>query len=198
MSEEYKSNSNKSRNLPERRVEKPIVSGTTIRKKTSLRTFADKMLSDDIDSLKTYIVQDIALPLIRNAIHDIITGSADRIFGRGDNRRSSTAASKINYRNYYDEREDPRDYRPSYNRSVYEYDEVLLPDRGSAEVTLDAMKDMLAHYRQVRVADLYDLAGCNIPHTAWDYIWTDLSTAHVERVGNKYRIVLPRPFPIDR
>ncbi len=202
MSEEYKSNSNKSRNgtvaTPERRVTQPVVTNAVAKKKSGVKKLADAILSDDVDSIKTYVVHEVVIPMFKNAIHDIITGSADRIFGKGDTRRHGTAASRINYRDYYDRSDDRRSSYASHSRAVYEYDDIMIANRADAEAVLSAMDDMLVRYRQVRVADLYDLVHIVPPHTAWDYVWTDLSTARVERVGNEYTIRLPRPFPVDR
>ena len=60
------------------------------------------------------------------------------------------------------------------------------------------MEDIIERYGFVKVADYYDLAGVSIDnHCTNNYGWTDLRTASISRVRDRYVINLPKALPID-
>lgn len=197
--EEYKPNSHKSKEAAaksEKKVEK-VVSGTaTRRKKSELRKFTDIFISEDVDNVKSYILVDVLVPSIKKAVSDIIKNGIDMLlYGESDHRSSSTA-SKVSYRSYYDK--DKRDSRPlNRNRAGYGYDDIVLDNRGEAEEVLERMDELVATYGMVRVADMYDLMGVTPNYTDNKYGWTDIRSAKVVRIQQGYVIKMPRALPLD-
>ena len=199
--EEYVSNSLKSKEQEkeqEKRVEKPVVqSPVKTRKKGELKKFSDVFISEDASNVKSYILQDVLLPTIKDTISNIIKSSVDMIlFGDSSRSRNDRNSIKPSYRSYYDD----RDRRDSYRReshSVYSFDDVVLDTRSDAEEVLNGMLDIIDRYGIVSVADMYDLVGIVGVYTDNKYGWTDLRTAHVERdrTGGYY-IKLPRALPL--
>ena len=105
----YKPNSHKYKEdnkagAEERQKFDKITKGAVVtKKKSEINKLKDIFVSEDIKSVKSYIFMDVLVPAIKDAIEDIVTNGI-RMILRGDTsaRRSSSAASKISYRDYYD------------------------------------------------------------------------------------------------
>ena len=126
------------------------------------------------------------------------------MYGESRNRSRYSSASKVSYRNYYDN----RDYRtPRHERNerqalmagsgMYSYDDIIIDTRGEAEAVLSRMDEIMDTYGLVRVADLYDLVGVSGNPTDNSYGWTNIRNAEVVRVRDGYKIKMPRAMPID-
>ena len=203
---EYASNSHKSKEakaelVPEKKVEK-VISGTAkSKKKSEIRKFTDVFVSEDMDSVKSYIVMDVLVPAIKKAISDIVTNGIDMLL-YGESSGSSTVkknpASRVSYRSYYESQNDRRETRPiNRNRVGYDYDDVILDSRGEAESVLTRMDELMETYGLVSVADFYDLVGITCNYTDNKYGWTDIRNASIVRTRDGYMIKMPRALPLD-
>ena len=179
-----------------RKLEKVVNGETKTRKKSKVKKFANIFVPEDAESIKSYIVSDVIVPGIRNAIADVVSialfGEAGHL-GRGGGKRS-----KISYQKYYrDDRDDRRDYgRPKADG--FDYDDILFETRGDADMVLDQLEAAIANYGIASVADLYDLAGITCrSYTANKYGWTDIRTAKVVRTRDGYILQLPRTVQIS-
>ncbi len=174
-------------------VEKP--------KKKSKKGFADVFLSDDVDSVKSYIFLEVIVPHVKKAISDIVTTGIDMIlYGEdGKTSRSSVNASKVSYRKYYDD--DRREPRRSQRKAQDKYDpyDIPLKSRGDAQLVIDSMYEILSQYKVVRISEMYELAG--IPsdnHTFFNYGWNDIDDYRIIRtIEGDYIIKMPKARPID-
>lgn len=197
--EEYKSNSNKSREAaviqPEKRVEKVVSGNTRVKKKSGIQKFADIFVPEDVGDIKSYIVTTVIIPAIKKAIMDVMDMF---LYGESGSARKAGSASKVSYRSYYEKNQDRRDTRPT-RANAFDYDNIIFDSRGDAEACLDAMYDILSTYLTVSVADLYDLA--DMPPTnnymLNRYGWVDLSGSTVVRTRDGYILKLPRAVPLN-
>lgn len=202
----YKSNSHKSREEQQqesletkKKVEK-VVKGPVKAKKNEMRKLTDIFISEDVNNVKSYIFMDVLVPAIKKAISDVVRNGIDMILygdtGRSENRSS---ASKVSYRNYYDNGRDRRDTVNQRTRTGYSYDDIVLDNRGEAEEVLSRMDELVETYGIVSVADLYDLVGITGNYTDNKYGWTELTIkgARVERVRDGYMIKLPKALPLN-
>lgn len=197
--EEYRSNSNKSREAlsaqPEKKVEKVITGTAKIRKKSGMQRFADIFMPEDVGDIKSYIVTTVVIPAIKKAIMDAMDML---LYGETGSSRKAGSASKVSYRNFYDKGTDRRDSRPT-RVSGFDYDNIIFAGRGDAEACLDAMFEIISTYGTVSVADLYDLA--DMPPTnnymLDRYGWADLSGSTTVRVRDGYTLKLPRAVPLN-
>ena len=198
--EEYKSNSDKSRQeQPEKKVEAVIIGKAKPRKKGEMQKFADVFIAEDANNVKSYILLEVIVPAVKKAISDLITTGIDMILdGEAGRSRKNGPASKVSYRNYY-ERENDRTRAGSYNRrSGFDYDDILFDTRGDAEAVLDAMNDIISQYGVVSVSDFYDLARVpNDNYTVNRYGWTNIAGATAVRVRDGYILKLPRAIPLN-
>ncbi|MGN1097963.1 MAG: hypothetical protein ACI4SS_03590 [Clostridia bacterium] len=197
--ENYQSNSHKSREqqLPttEKRVDKAVVTGCVkTKKKTGIKKLADIFFPEDIESVKSYIVTDVIIPLIKKSISDTV----DVILYNGRNWQTRNSdASKVSYRDCYRSNRSG-EVPKSRTRTGYEYDDVVVESRGEAEEVLERMDELISIYGIVSVADLYDLVGITGHYTDNKYGWTDIRNATVVRTreGN-YWIRMPKAMPLD-
>lgn len=195
--EEYASNSHRSKQLakeePEKKKVEAVVTGVAKPRKNEVKKLASIFLAEDISNVKSYILMDIVVPAVKDAIEDVI-----HMLLRGEgSRKKSTNASKVSYRSYYDRDGDRRDY-PKAAKSVFDYEEILFETRGDAEAVLDAMNDIIKMFGSVSVADFYDLAKIQTSnYTANKYGWTDIYGCKAVRVRDGYILKLPRPIPLN-
>lgn len=187
----------------EKRVQK-VVKSPVKTKTNELRKFADIFISEDVSSVKNYIFMDVLVPAIKKAIYDIVTNGVDMFLygGSGRTKSSGPSGTKVSYRNFYDQKNNPQNngYRGSESiktRNGFEYEDIVFSNRGDAEAVKQQMQAALAKYGVLTVADLYDMVDQSPPYTSNKYGWSDLSSAEVIRVHGDYMIKLPRATPID-
>ena len=197
--DQFKPNSHKFKeeqreSIPEKKVEKVIVGTVKTKKKNEIQKFAGLFIPEDVSSVKSYILFDVIVPLIKKALSDTL--DAVLYPGGGDRNKTSTA-SKVSYRNYYDRENERRDYIPAKTKSGYNYDDIILDNRGEAEDVLLRMDELISTYGLVSVADLYDLVGVTGNYTDNKYGWTDIRSASVIRVRDGYMLKLPKALPLN-
>lgn len=199
MMEEYKSNSHKARErknepVAEKKVEKIISGSAKSKKKSGLQKITNVLVPEDVNDVKSYIFEDIVVP----AVKDIILDAVRAFLGvNGNSRGKSSSASKVSYRKYYDDRERRDSGSGNRTRSGYEYDDIILDNRGEAEDVLSRMDELIATYGVVSVADFYDLVGITGNYTDNKYGWSDIRNASVVRVRDGYMIKLPKALPLN-
>ncbi len=197
--DQFKPNSHKFKeeqreSIPEKKVEKVIVGTVKTKKKNEIQKFAGLFIPEDVSSVKSYILFDVIVPLIKKALSDTL--DAVLYPGGGDRNKTSTA-SKVSYRNYYDRENERRDYIPSKTKTGYNYDDIILDNRGEAEDVLLRMDELISTYGLVSVADLYDLVGISGNYTDNKYGWTDIRSSSVIRVRDGYMLKLPKALPLN-
>ena len=196
--EEYKSNSHKSRAEAakrEHKVEKVVTGTVKTKKKGGLHKFTDVFISEDAGNVKSYIFMDVLVPAIKKAISDIVTNGIEMMLYGESGRKKSSNASRISYRDYYKDDRQPRER--GLARSNYDFDDIILDNRGEAEDVLICMNDIIENYGLVSVADFYDLVGVTGNYTDNKYGWSDIRSANVVRVYDGYMIKLPRALPLN-
>ena len=188
----------KTENSEKKKIEPVVKSGAKLRKKNELQKVAGSIISEDAKSVKSYILMDVLVPAIKDAIEDIVTNGI-RMLLRGDTsaRRSgpSGGISHISYNKAYDRRDRSSLDRP---RGVMDFDDLILPTRYEAEEALRSLDDLIETYRIVSVADMYEAAGIrDFEYTARNYGWKDIRRAEVVHVRNGYWLKMPNVSPID-
>lgn len=203
----YPSNSYKSReeqknaSTEEKRVQK-VARGPVKTKKNEVRKIADIFISEDVSSVKNYIFMDVLVPAIKKAIYDIVTNGIDMfLYGGTGKAKSGSSGAKVSYRNFYDQKNTNSGYRGSENVKPrgFDYEDIVFSNRGDAELVKQQMKDVIARYGVVTIADMYEMADPNLtaPYTSHKYGWMDVSGAEAMRVRDGYILKLPRAVPID-
>lgn len=201
---EYPNNSHKYKERMKEQAEKKqltkVASGK-IHKKSEVRKLADVFIAEDVNSVKTYIITDVLIPAVTNALEDIVVKGI-RMILRGETEphsRSKRTSEFVDYRGVStrDRRDDRRSSSGSRTRA-FDLDDISFDSRGEAEMVLDKMIDVIEEYGFVTVSDLYDIADLSAaPYTGYKYGWKNLRYAEVVRRRDGYVIKLPRALPID-
>lgn len=197
--EEYKPNSHKAKEEQQirKKADKIINGSVKTRKKSEIQKFADVFIQEDAQKVKSYILMDVLVPAVKKAISDVVTNGIDMVlYGENGRIKKDSTVSKVSYRSYYDKRDGRRD-SSTRTRSGYDYDDIILDNRGEAEEVLVRMDELIDTYGIVSVADLYDLVGITGNYTDNKYGWTDVRSASVVRVRDGYMIKLPRAMALN-
>ncbi len=185
-----------------------VINGTAkTKKKNEIRKFADVFMAEDVTSIKTFIIEDVVVPAIKNTVSDTVRGIFDIIrnsidvalFGQSGAPKKS-GGSKVSYTSYYERERDRKPVGTANSRNQFDFDDIIYLTRGDAQLVLDQMDDMADRYDGVvRVSDMYEFAGLVAPYTANRYGWTRnvVRNAAVVHGREGYVIKLPPPFPID-
>lgn len=198
--EEYKPNSNKSReekstSVSEKNIEKIISGNARLAPKSGARKMADVFISEDLRQVKSYILMDVLVPAVKKAISDIVTNGIDMIlYGEAGRSKQGTPSSRVSYRSYYDRRDERG---PVRIKNGYDLDNIMVDTRGEADDVISKTDDLMATYNIVSVADLYDLVGITCNYTDNKYGWKDIRNARVIPVRDGYMIKMPKPLPLD-
>ena len=201
---QYRGNSNASKQpdiQQEREHMQPIASGKKVPQSAG-RKFLSEFIADDVHTIKDYILWDVLLPAVKNAISDTVTNGIDMLlFGQTRTRGGNTVKRITPYSSLYSNNvssnrvvkynETAQDRRPR-GLGGYSYQEVVLATRPEAEDVLAHMRLYLDRYGVVSVSDLYDAVG-EVPEmmdTKWG--WTDLSGACVQRCSDGFILRMPR------
>ena len=181
-------------------IEKIVKGNVRTQKKSEIRKFADVFISEDIRNVKSYVLRDVLVPIVKDALEDIvIKGLRMLLRGEAGTDQRKTNADRVSYTPYYNSRERDR-FAPSSGpaaRSIYDLNNITLENRADAEAVLRQLDAIIETYGVARVADLYDLLGITGEHTDNKYGWTNLRNAEAVPVKNGYLLRLPRVIPIN-
>lgn len=180
-----------------KKIEKVVKGTAKVKKKNEIRKFADVFISEDARNVKSYILLDVLLPAIKDAVEDIVTKGIRMILRGETGVRRSSDASRVSYSRYYNERNDDRRYSETRTRNGYSYDDIILETRGEAEEVISRMEELIDTYGIVSVADLYDLVGITGNYTDNKYGWTNVRNIEPVKVRDGYMLRLPKALPID-
>lgn len=211
--EEYKSNSNKSREKTDKQLPKEepkvtkVISGTAkTKKKSGVQKFTDVFIAEDITNVRNYILNDIIIPTVKRALYDSFTDGLDMMLNgaSGQRYRNRRDGSRYSYDKAYSRASYQRDSRNESSTrtrgSGFDYDTILFSNRGDAERVLMELEELVSQYGIASVQDLYSAADLSCPYTYNNYGWTDLRSADVIRARDDdgYYIKLPKALPINR
>lgn len=172
-----------------KKVDKVIRGKATIKKKSGFQKFLSTFITTDAKDVKSYLFEDVFVPTIKKAIYDVVSIVLD---GKTSDKKKSSV-HRVSYRNYYDRYDDDRRSSDRDRGSTYDIENIILDSRAEAEAVLDGMSDVIADYKEVTVADLYDMLDLTAPWTSNKYGWTNISDARPRRTRDGWVLDLPRP-----
>lgn len=179
-------------------------------KKPSLFSRAGKLFfgADGFRGIADHLVHEVFIPSIQNTIADVTTAAIHRaIFGESYSHKRGRRA----YDNYYIRGGTYRSSRLEASRGgIIDYDEeygrhgaldvlktISFDSYEEAHRVLMDMDDSIAQYKQVSVADYYELSGVASKFTDHQFGWVDLiGTKIIPGRDELWYIKLPRPKAI--
>lgn len=180
--------------MAEREKQSKITTGkVTVKKRTFRERFFSNLINEDAGSLGDYIIDQLLIPTIKSTIVNIITGSAEKIFGESSRpaARSKPTGTYVNYNSYSQKSSQPP------MKSKYSFDDLIFEYRSDADDVKDQLMAIIeGPYRQASVADLYDLVGKPTDFTDNNYGWQELKNISVVYKDGGYKINLPKPMPL--
>lgn len=203
---DYKPNSHrfkeeqKEPSVEKKQIQKVVKGPVRKKKKSSLSNFIDTFVSEDVASIKNYVLMDILVPAIRDAIYDVGKGALDMIlYGEKGRSTSRSTASKVSYRQYYDKGESVARSSNRRTQTRLRYDDVVYVNEDDADDVLDEMTNVLEAYGAVSVADLCELIGDeNIASSYTDnkYGWESMRNIRKVKVRDGWIIEFPKLTPL--
>ena len=201
----YKPNSNRYNELKaqqsieeanSKKLESVVSGNVSMRKKTTLKKVADIFFQKDINDVKSYLIMDVLIPEIRDALYNLVMNGLDMMLYDGKRtRKASSNTMRVNYSAKYNNQTSIPESSNSSPRtkSGLNFDDVVFDDRMDAEEVLNQMLNIIEQYDSVSVADFCELAGIPGEYTDRKYGWTSLGAAEVKRLsGGGYVLKLPR------
>lgn len=182
---------------------KPVVQGR-VKSKGLGEKAAEAFLSEDTRTVKNYILWDVLIPGLKNALADMVIGGIEMaLFGstKGSRRQaSSRGGTHVSYSSYYDSDKPDRD-RSRLGRSSrdsrYDFSDILLDSRGDAEEVLTSMEELVKKYGEASVSDLCSLVGIDSTFQDTKWGWVDCRDFSYRRSGRGYILDFARPQYLD-
>lgn len=190
---DFPANSRKTKPAVERVVSTPARIDKGSLGKQALQAF----FAEDVREVGNYLLWDIALPSIKNAVSDIFTSGIDRLLFGGDGgpQRSRSNKTYTSYANRtYGRRETPteRTYTQK-DRREHNLESIIFATRNEAEDVLNHLISICDQYDVATVGDLYGMAGISQSYTDENWGWRDLRGGRAVRSRNGYILDLPKP-----
>lgn len=208
----YRSNSHASKEQrtveseePERRVNGPVASAKrrSNKPKSGLLKLADVFLAEDLEDVKTHIIDDYLIPSVKDTL---LNGFA--LFLGVDDFPMARRGGRTNYSGRYrrsDARESERrnadrrsrDYDGPREIHMEPYEDIWLESRGDCEYVQYELEKVLDEYQIVRVGDLYGLVDLSTSPSDWNYGWNRLDRMRVIHRSDGWHILMPKAIYID-
>lgn len=191
----------------EKEKEKLELEGTVEIKKSIGRRLADTFMGSDMDDVKTYLVQDIIVPAIKETVTNLVQSTLEMMFYGDDRRdrgvRRGRERGYTSYTNY--SRKDPRPpFEPNVirtRRDTRDISNITFTSKRDAQEVWNNLIDRTYEYDGVAtVADLCDDARLDYTYTDNGYGWIreDLLKGDIRGPRNGiYTLHLPKPRPLD-
>lgn len=197
-------NSNKYKDIQKQnKNNKPIERVThgeiKFKKKSAVRQFFDQFIQEDGEKIKSYVLVEVLIPSIKNAISDIITNSINILFYGNAGKYKKNVADRVSYINYnaYNCSYNPTSQQPRHTAFMFE--NVCYSTYSEATDILDRMYEILDTYGVVSVSDLNQLIGITGNYTDNNYGWKNLNRNNSYIIGGRdgFELNLPKPTPIN-
>ena len=204
--DEYKSNSNKSKQKTEAPPVASVAKGKVIEKSPAKKA-ADNFFAEDMKGVMNYVMKDVILPGIKRVVSTALKGAVDTAFyGTGvrfdDARGPRRPGQMVDYtqRNYFDGRDRAYGNAPVRTRTV-SIDNIIFESYGEAQDVIHGLQALIQQYGIASVAQMYDLAGVSImgDYTKNNYGWTDINSANTRIIETRdgYILDMPKALPIE-
>ena len=221
---QYRGNSNAVKqpqnDIPEREPVEHIASGKMVNDSLGRKIWSE-IIVEDLHSIGSYLLKEVALPAAKNAVSDLVTNFVDmalfgqarsqKSFGSSNSVRRITPYSSISSSNSVKRLSTPNvDAEKHVNyRSPYSVQDVLIPfsmdephnvTKAKAQEALATLRMRLSRYGFVSVADFYETVLNEVPNDIQDHKWGwyDLNGAYIQQSRDGFILRVPKNVePLD-
>lgn len=195
---EYPSNSHKKKQEEKSKPKKEIKKIEHVNARKKERSVAAKVvgrfITSDIHDIKSYVINDVIIPNIRDLILQIIQDGSEMLLKGEVRSKKKTSGVFTNYGGFFaggskkpDRKIKARgDFEPLYFDTIWEPEEIL-----------EGMMAAIEQYGVVTVSDMYEMAGVDSNFVDTQYGWDNVSEARVKRDDGGYILDLPKPFRLE-
>ena len=199
MNEQYPSNSDRGQDpnaqasYQQKSVTQPVVNGGVSRKDKGLwDMFAEFFGLGECKTFRDYVG---ALSDMTNRVY----GAVDTLLGNRKYTNTTVPGARVQYSAMYNPQNPPAQ-QPATTPVTGSYGQYYITYdlRQDAEIVLGKMFELLQHFNNVSVGDMFDLAGITSPngYTDMKYGWKSLDGVRVVPYGSKWVISLPAAIQI--
>lgn len=171
---------------------KPVAQGK-VKQKGLGEKAAEAFFSEDTKTVGNYIIWDVIIPGLKNAVMDVIEMA---LFGSSNRSSRRRGSSHVSYQSYYDSDSRSRSSRGverNDRTSRYDFSDIILDTRGDAEQVMASMEELINKYGEATVADLCSLVGLSSKFTDQKWGWTDCRDLSYRRSGRGYILDFATP-----
>lgn len=199
---DFPSNTNKSKQPKQKVINKVEVSEMVQRKRPLGRRIADTFTGDDFQTVGQYILFDVIIPAAKSMFFDAINqGTSHLLWGEGRPHRSGGINNRDREKTAYNRmsssggKSGPNRELSRKSKATYNFDEIILEDRGEAEEVLDQLRTLVDQFDNASVSDFFAIMDITADFTdeKWGWMGNDLQDAKIVRVREGWLISLPRP-----
>lgn len=168
-------------------------------KKRLARKFAQAFSTMSREDAEDYIIDNVIVPSIMNAIADILGDAVDYVFrgrvggraGRSGNKGNTYGSTGTTDYGKFSQNPKNVERVPGGMRGI---DNVTFESRAAAKDVLDELVTALDRYKKVSVYNFYEAASLQPPNGYMDYNygWYDLSAAQIVSFRGDWYIQMPR------
>lgn len=186
----------------EKKVESVLNGDEFVTRRRSVgKKLGDILLNGDLQEVKSYLVEDVLIPSIKETIFELANKGLDMLLfggtGRSASKQNQTYISYNNYSNQNSRRSAPERSRNRREEIGFNDEELIFRDRGPAELVLEKMMAIFEEYHIVTKADLNDIMNRTGNFTDNNWGLTDMKGACVERIRGGYLLHLPKWKHLD-
>lgn len=184
--------------ISERKMQQVGTGRSKTMKKPLRKRFLETFIADDVTKkdIGEYILKDVVVPSIQDAIMDGVNGALGMMFGinivrKGSRSASSSSSGKIRYGGYFtggNSTKKETASRATRERTSSTFEVQMKDNKQDALDIMEELENYLAEYPEngVTVADYYDAFGVSTEHTDNKWGWRDLTGMRLERVPRAF------------
>ena len=158
------------------------------------KKMAKSFLADDLSNVKSYIILDVLIPTIKEAVSQIIKNGSDMLIF-GDVKPLGGKRAGYNYNGISSSKSVVKSpHKTANRRAMHDFREVTFETRADAMEVLSQLNELIENYGSATVEDFYIFIGegKTAKYTDRKWGWTNLEGRNIERVlGGGYMIDLP-------
>lgn len=183
---------------------KKVTTGNVAVKKPGVgKMFAETFLSDNVETVSSYVVEDVIIPSVKDMIADLVKGAIDIILYGGESKNYRSSFRKpINYSSISTGKKSAASDRDSskYISRGSSVNDIIFEDRRDAIEVVQNMYELMGDYHMVSKADLYDMVGKQSSWTdqKWGWYEDDIPSGELVRhTRDGWILDLPKPKVLD-